>query len=139
MVQRLSRTLLRAGGNPTKVRILLRGPLTGSLTLDRVTISQAARPARASISMTPGRSLTDVASGVTLAANAAVTVGPVNYALDATKDLLIAFDISNAPGEGNLPAGALTGADASPIPIPIPRGRPKPACRTGRQITRTLP
>src|SRR5262249_4242581 len=40
VVQRLSQTLLAAGG--TQVRILLRGSSAGSLTLDRVTISQPA-------------------------------------------------------------------------------------------------
>ena len=41
-VQRLSRKLLTAGG--TQVRLVLRGATKGSLTLDRVTISQS-RPA----------------------------------------------------------------------------------------------
>ena len=44
VVQRLSQTLLTAGG--TQVRILLRGSTTGSLTLDKVTISQARRDRR---------------------------------------------------------------------------------------------
>jgi hypothetical protein len=124
-VQRLSQTLLARGGNPTQVRILLRGPITGSVTLDKVTISQAAAPGPGVDVYDSGPDLTDVASGVTIAANAAMTVGPVNYRLDATKDLIIAFDISNAPGQGNLPVGALTGADAFSNPNPNPPGTPE--------------
>jgi hypothetical protein len=120
VVQRLSQTLLARGGNPTQVRILLRGPLTGSVTLDKVTISQAAAPGPGVDLYDSGPDLTDVASGVTLAADAAMTVGPVNYRLDATKDLIIAFDISNTPGEGNVRFGALTGADAFSNPNPNP-------------------
>jgi hypothetical protein len=48
---------------------------------------------------------------IPIPANTAVTVGPVNYTLDPNKDLLIAFDISNTPGQGNTRFGALTGAD----------------------------
>ena len=45
VVQRLSQALLARGGTPhTQVRIVLRGPATGSLTIDRVTISQPDRP-----------------------------------------------------------------------------------------------
>jgi len=50
--QRLSQTLLAAGG--TQVRILLRGSTTGRLTLDKVAISQPAvgpRTDRAGVSM----------------------------------------------------------------------------------------
>jgi Fibronectin type III domain len=111
VVQRLSTTLFipsSAGG--TQVRILLRGPTTGSLTLDRVTISQVAATGDP---YDAAPDLTDVvASSVTIPANTAVTVGPVNYTLDPTQDLLVAFDISNTPGEGNLPFGPLMGADA---------------------------
>jgi hypothetical protein len=110
LVQRLSQTLLAASGTtPTQVRILLRGPLTGSLTLDKVTISKAATGGDP---YDADSDLTDVASGVTIPANAAVTVGPVNYTLDFNRDLLIAFDISNTTGQGNVRFGALTGADA---------------------------
>ena len=49
---------------------------------------------------------------MTIPPNTPVTVGPVNYTLDPTQDLLVAFDISNTPGEGNPRFGALTGADA---------------------------
>jgi hypothetical protein len=39
---------------------------------------------------------------VTIPPNIAVTVGPVDYALTNTQDLLVAFDIRNTTGEGNL-------------------------------------
>jgi hypothetical protein len=116
LVQRLPQPFAAAG---TQVRILLRGPNTGSLTLDRVTISQTA-------DSQPGASgtedpydaasdLTDVDSNVTIAQNTVRNVGPANYTLDPTQDLLVAFDISNIsnmPGDGNVRFGPLTGADA---------------------------
>ena len=110
LIQRLSQTLLTAGG--AQVRILLRGSTTGSLTLDKVSISQAAAAGGTVDPYDAAPDLTDVASGVTLPPNTAVTVGPVNYTLDPAKDLLIAFDISNTPGEGNLRLGALTGGNS---------------------------
>jgi hypothetical protein len=111
VVQRLSQTLLARGGTPhTQVRILLRGPTTGNLTLDRVTISQVAATGNPYDS---APDLTDVAgvtippnTPVTIPANTAMTVGPVNYALDPTQDLLVAFDIRS----GNVLFGGLTGA-----------------------------
>jgi hypothetical protein len=109
VVQRLSTTLLTAGGTH-QVRILLRGSTTGSLTLDKVTISQPDATAT-SDPYDAASDLTEVASGVTIPPNTAVTVGPVNYTLDPLKDLLVAFDISNTPGEGNFHFGALTGGD----------------------------
>ena len=122
VVQRLSQTLLAAGGTH-QVRILLRGPLTDSLTLDKVTISQAAAPGQGVNLYDPGPDLTEVASGVPpIAANAFVTVGPVNYALDASQDLLIAFDISNTLGQGNVRVGGLTGADGFSRPATAEAG-----------------
>jgi hypothetical protein len=111
VVQRLSQALLARGGTPhTQVRIVLRGPNTGSLTLDRVTISQVAATGNP---YDPAADLTDVAgvnippnTPVTIQANTAVTIGPVNYALDPTQDLLVAFDIRS----GNVLFGGLTGA-----------------------------
>jgi hypothetical protein len=121
-VQRLSRNLLTAGG--TQVRIVLRGSTTGSLTLDRVTISQ---PDPAGDAFDSAADLTDVASGVTIPPNTPVTVppnGPVNYTLATNNDLLIAFDISNTPGEGNVrvSVGTLTGGDAFSKPATAEAG-----------------
>jgi hypothetical protein len=108
IVQRLSQALLTAGG--TQVRLVLRGPTTGSLTIDRITISQ---PAASGNPYDAGPDLTNVAgvnvppnTPVTISANTAVTVGPVDYALDSTQDLLVAFDIRS----GNILFGGLTGA-----------------------------
>jgi hypothetical protein len=115
LVQRLSPTLLAAGG--TQVRIVLRGSFTGSLTLDKVAISQ---PAATGDPYDAAPDRTDVASGVIIPPNTPVTVGPVSYPLDPTKDLLVAFDISNTPGEGNLIQGALTGGDTFVSPPPPP-------------------
>ncbi len=122
-VQRLSRKLLTAGG--TQVRIVLRGSTKGSLTLDRVTISQAAATGDPFDS---AADLTDVASNVIIPPNTAVTVppnGPVNYTLDPTIDLLVAFDISNTAGEGNarVAVGTLPGGDAFSKPRTAEAGR----------------
>jgi hypothetical protein len=99
------------------VRILLRGPTTGSLTIDRVTISQTAdsQPGATGTEdpYDAAPDLTDVAgvnippnTPVTIQANTAVTIGPVDYPLDPTQDLLVAFDIRS----GNILFGGLTGA-----------------------------
>jgi len=122
-VQRLSRKLLTAGG--TQVRIVLRGSTKGSLTLDRVTISQAAATGDPFDS---AADLTDVALNVIIPPNTAVTVppnGPVNYTLDPTIDLLVAFDISNTAGEGNarVAVGTLPGGDAFSKPRTAEAGR----------------
>jgi hypothetical protein len=122
-VQRLSRKLLTAGG--TQVRIVLRGSTKGSLTLDRVTISQAAATGDPFDS---AADLTDVASNVIIPRNTAVTVPPngaVNYTLDPTIDLLVAFDISNTTDEGNarVAVGTLPGGDAFSKPRTAEAGR----------------
>jgi hypothetical protein len=121
VVQRLSQTLLAAGG--TQVRILLRGSSAGSLTLDRVTISQPADLAT-SDPYDAAPDLTDViTSPVTIPPGIAKTIGPVDYALDPLKDLLVAFDISNTPGEGNARSGALTGGDTFSNPATAEAGK----------------
>jgi hypothetical protein len=37
------------------------------------------------------------------------TLGPIDYSLDMTQDLLVAFDISITPGQGNVRYGLLPG------------------------------
>jgi hypothetical protein len=108
LVQRLSQTLLAGAG--TQVLIVLRGSTTGSLTLNNIFISQS-DPAATADPYDAAPDLTRVASNVTIAQNTAVTVGPVNYTFDPAQDLLVAFDISNTPNEGNLRFGTLLGGD----------------------------
>jgi hypothetical protein len=121
LVQRLSQTLLTAGG--TQVRIVLRGSTTGSLTLDKVTISRPAAT-QGSDPYDAGPDLTEVASNVTIPPNTAVTVGPVDYALDPAQDLLVAFDISNTTGEGNLRFRRLATASSFANPATAEAGQP---------------
>lgn len=136
VVVRLSTTLLVAGGN--QVRMLLRGSTTGSLTFDRITISQTADSQPGATGTDPYDAAPDIIdvvpsaafpSGVTIPPNTAVTVGPVSYTLDPLKDLLLAFD---------RPAKATRAADSCRAPSSTssrrPRRlwrRPKPAPRTG--------
>jgi hypothetical protein len=128
LVQRLNKALLTAGGTHTQVRIVLRGSTTGSLTIDRVTISQVAATGNP---YDAGPDLTDVAgvnippnTPVTIPPNTAVTVGPVDYALDNTQDLLVAFDISNTTGEGNLRFRRLATATSFANPATAEAGTP---------------
>ena len=108
VVQRLRQTLLAPNVTGSQVSITLRGSTTASLTLDNVAISQVGNtgdPYDAAPDLTP------VATAVTIPANTSVTLPPVNYTLDPTQDLLVAFDINNTSG-GNPRFGALTGADS---------------------------
>jgi len=138
LVQRLSQALLTAGG--TQVRIVLRGSTTGSLTIDRVTISQTAdsQPGAtgAEDPYDAGPDLTDViTSPVTIPPNTAVTVGPVDYALDPNQDLLVAFDISSTTGEGNLRFRRL--ATATSFANPATAEASQPDRTTGYQFPGT--
>ena len=112
VVQRLSSTLLAAAGTQVRsqVRIVLSGSLN-SLTIDRIAISQVGTTGDP---YDAAADRTDVALGVTIPPNTTLTVGPVNYPLDPTQDLLVAFDINNGGGlaGGNVRVGALPGADA---------------------------
>ncbi|MFY9684863.1 MAG: fibronectin type III domain-containing protein [Pseudolabrys sp.] len=110
LVQRLSQSLLVPNVTGTQVGLVLRGSTTGSLTLDNVFISKVGNtgdPYDAEPT-----DLTLVASNVTIPPNTTRTVGPANYALDPTQDLLVAFDISSTPNEGNVRFGTLLGGDA---------------------------
>jgi hypothetical protein len=122
LVQRLNKALLTVGGTHTQVRIVLRGSTTGSLTLDRVTISQ---PAASGNAYDAGPDLTDViTSPVTIPPNTPVTLGPVDYALNNTQDLLVAFDISSTTGEGNLRFRRLATASSFANPATAEAGIP---------------
>lgn len=105
IVQLIPAALLSRGG--TRARITLRGtnstqPGSGSLTLDRIFISQVDAVAAAPDPYDAAADLTLVAANVSLAVDSVVTLPPVSYTLDNTKDLLIAFDVSAIPGQNNL-------------------------------------
>jgi hypothetical protein len=97
MVQRIGAAQLNFGG--TKVRITLRGSTESNFVIDKVSISLAASIGE------PWDSIEDPADvpatgppGVTLSANTATLLDPVDYILNPTKDLIIAFDINSAGG-----------------------------------------
>ncbi len=92
IVQRIEPVrLLRSG---TQVRITVQTSMAGNLVIDRLFISQAADVGDPYDS---AGDLTLVASTVFVAAGTSVTLPPVDYVLDRTKPLLVAFDIGS-PG-----------------------------------------
>jgi hypothetical protein len=110
LVQRLNQSLLAPNVTGTQVGLVLRGSTAGSLTLDNVFISKVGNTGdRYDAEPTD---LTLVASNVTIPPNTTRTVGPVNYALDPNQDLLVAFDISSTPNEGNARYATLLNGDA---------------------------
>jgi len=107
MVQRIASARLKNTG--TQVKVTVRGSTKGSLTIDRMYISQP-QPLNGNVnpwdSAADLTKLIDIDKGnapLVLPANSPPkTVGPVNYNLDKTKDLLIAFDINTALDQGNV-------------------------------------
>ena len=96
-------TASRLTNSGSKVRITLRGPTTKNLIIDKVSIS------RVSGTPPPPNSAADLvevrsggASGVTIPAGAPKTLDDTNYALDRTKNLLIAFNINSAAGNDSI-------------------------------------
>ena len=109
MVQRIGASKLTFGG--TKVRITLRGSTESDFVIDKISISVAAS---VTPSVRPWQSIEDPAAvpatgppAVTIPAGEPETLNPVDYILDPTKDLIIAFDINDAGG------GAIKAADVS--------------------------
>jgi hypothetical protein len=112
LIQKISKPLK----NGTKVRITLRGASVGLLTINRIYISQVdpARQPYDSLDAGPPGGLTKVVDidlgdqPVMLGVIPSPFPDPtartldVDYSLDGTKDLLVAFDISNAAGQGNV-------------------------------------
>jgi hypothetical protein len=87
----------------SQVRITLRGSTAGDLTIDKVSISQAAATGD------PYDAAADpilLKSNVQIPANTSVMIGPASFTPDATKPVLVAFDISAAAGQGNVRFGA---------------------------------
>jgi hypothetical protein len=121
-VQRIEPASLLLGGTlpaNNRVRITLRGPTAGGLTLDLVTISRAAVPGDDPNNPNPdpydsGLDRTQLAAAVVVPTNGIHMVPPVVYQLNQTVPLLIAFDINNTAGQGtfrfvgNVAAGAAT-------------------------------
>jgi hypothetical protein len=122
LVQRIGKALLQNSG--TRVRIRVQGSSAGKLgtgagqlTLNRVYISQPAvsgdrwdslpLPAPGGITKVVDTDKMDpaVKLGVVPSLDpdpSAMTLVPIDYNLDKTHDLLIAFDISNLAGQGNV-------------------------------------
>jgi hypothetical protein len=121
-VQRIEPASLLLGGTlpvNNRVRITLRGPTAGGLTLDLVTISRAAVPGDDPNNPTPdlydsGPDRTQLAAAVVVPTNGIHVVPPVGYQLNKNVPLLIAFDINDTAGQGtlrfvgNVPAGVAT-------------------------------
>lgn len=111
IVQRINSPLLAAGGirpGITRVRITLRGSTAGALHLNTVTISKVApagNPYDSAADLTP------VDTAVTVPAGMPFTLPVVNYPLDQTQDLIIAFDVGN-PGNGRFGQQPVAGANS---------------------------
>lgn len=89
------------------VRLTIRGSVTGPLVLSSVTISHAVPAGEAWDSLGIP---TLVGTNVTVAAATPLVLDPVAFALDKTKPLLVAFDVSPTPGQGNVRFGPLVDA-----------------------------
>jgi hypothetical protein len=120
LVQKIPSVQLKNKG--TQVKITVRGSTAGGLTINRIYISQPAASPPGNL-WDPHTDLTKIvdidldgsAAAVVLPAAtpaASKTLGPIAYNLDSAKDLLIAFDISNAPGQGDGSSVSLPGAVA---------------------------
>ena len=105
IVQRIDAAHVTGVGSQSKVRVTLRGSTTAKLVIDKVTISQAAiAPEQPWNSTAPITQLRfGGASAVTILANSPPRVSDkTNYTLVASKDLIIAFDITAAVALGKL-------------------------------------
>jgi Fibronectin type III domain len=118
LIQRISAAQL--GSFPTRlddigttVRLTVRS--SGDLTIDRIYLSQVAPP--------PGdpwdssaadiTKVVDVSQGdppARLLGSTSLVLGPIDYALDRTRDLLVAFDIGATAGPANVVSVAQSGA-----------------------------
>ncbi len=111
IVQRINAANLKNSGS--QVRITVRGPATGNLILDKVTISQ---PATVGDRWDSAAAPVVVKTNVKLAANTSQALGFVAFPLNRTQDILIAFDINVETdptiSSGQVPKTALSGAEA---------------------------
>jgi hypothetical protein len=110
MVQRIGADKLNFGG--TKVRITLLGSTASDFVIDKVSISLAASGSQPWQSIeSPAAVPANGPPGVTLTAGTPPkTLDPVDYVLDPTKDLIIAFDI-NVAGGGAIMAPGMSECD----------------------------
>jgi hypothetical protein len=97
LAQRLEPAVLAVGG--IYVFITVKGSTAGNLILDRVYISQTAAAGEPYDS---AGDLTMVATAVSVPAGMSVPLPMVQYTLDATRPLLVIFDINPTPGNGNV-------------------------------------
>lgn len=97
LAQRLEPAVLAAGG--IYVFLTVKGSTTGNLILDRVYISQVAA---AGDPYDSASDLTVVATAVNVPAGMSVPLPMVPYTLDATRPLLVIFDINPTSGNGNV-------------------------------------
>ena len=82
-----------------RIRVTVRGSTEGQARLDRVYISQAALQGDVYDS---DNDIIYITSGVDVPINTAVVLPDIDYDLDRTKPLIVAFDISSTPNRGNL-------------------------------------
>jgi hypothetical protein len=111
----------------SQIRVTLRGATLGDLKIDNVYISQV-EPGGAQ-PYDPAPDLMQLASNVVVPANSPAVLGPMTYALDHTKELLIAFDINAASNPGNVRfAEGVTGMTSHVKPATAEAGkRPRSA------------
>ena len=103
LVQRIEPARLMLSG--TQVRLTLRASSFSDASIDRIYIS---RVAPAQDSWDAASDLKEVATAVVVPANKAITLAPIDYALDKGQPLLIAVDFTPADPNAN-PPGPLSG------------------------------
>jgi hypothetical protein len=106
LVQRIEAARLRNGTVPgdantpgARVRITVRGSTQGTLMLDNVSISQVATsgdPYDSALDMK------NVVGKILIPANTPIALPDIQYDLDHTQPLLVAFDIDPGGGSGNV-------------------------------------
>jgi hypothetical protein len=110
VVQRIEPPLFHSG---KEVKITIRASPDGDLTIDRIFIS---KPAAGGDPYDADDDLKEVASSVMpvmVPAGTAITLPTVNYDLDSTQPLLIAFDFSSTVGSGNVAYAIAQPSEAS--------------------------
>ena len=115
LVQRIESVRLMLSG--TQVKLTLRASSVSDASIDRIYISKPAPAGDAWDAATDPTDLKEVATAVVVPANLAITLPPIDYALDKGQPLLIAVDFTPADPNAT-PPGPLSGiryADAVPL------------------------